>query len=150
MQRVFIALCGLLFVFNLAVAGQSSPYAPNVSVYVSQRIFPPQTPASISLTTYNLKNAVLSIYATDIATLVPNAEVIDAGDNSADSVVRRLAAMKLDAPCRRWSVAVKDFYRDTNRRQQVELPQLHSGVYILQAQGEEPPRAPGSPSPSRL
>ncbi len=119
------------------VAQQQAPrMAPGVSLYVNQRIFAPGTKECASLSTLNVKTVELSVYATDIETLVPNAGVSYAGDDATNplSVAHHLRAMTLTKPLRRWSVGVKDFYPDSWRRQQIDLPHLPSGVYILQAQ----------------
>lgn len=142
MKTLFTSLCILLLALNItAMAQRHAPHAaanalvPNLSIYVAQRVFPPNKPMTASLSTFNLKQATLAVFRTEIKEVVPNAAVIYAGDNPANpiGVPHRLRAMKLGTPHKRWPVVVKDSYQNSWREQQVKLPKLPSGVYILQA-----------------
>jgi len=137
MKNRLLMACYLLFVCSIGAFSADNAMAPNLSIYVSQRIFPPSKSSTASLSTFNLKSARLAIYDTTIEALVPNAAVINAADNRKDpnSVAGRLAKMDLTSPRIAWTEVMKKTYPNNWAQQIVKLPRLSSGVYVLEAKG---------------
>ena len=111
--------------------------APNLSLNVYQRIFPTAKAASIALSTYNLHEVTFAVYPVNIETLIPDTTVLDAGDSpkNSRSVVARLKALSLTHPLASWAVRVKHPYPNDWCNQQVKLPLLPHGVYVVEARG---------------
>lgn len=139
MPRTLISCAVVLLLAALStLAAPAKRDAPNLKSYFYQRIFPLQRTVEFSFESYNLRHATLSLYRTDIEMVIPNAAF--AAEHSNDrrnpaTVAGLLARMTLTRPVKTLPIRVKDFYVNAWQRQQVKLPGLAAGVYIVEVAG---------------
>lgn len=135
LRRISLMLPLLCALAGLAAPPKLDP--ANLSLQVYQRIFPPQKPPKLALELYNLRSASIRIYLTTIEALIPNAAVLETSNDrkNPNSVAGRLARMTLGKPIKTVPMAVKKFYPNQWSYQQVALPKLPSGVYVIEAAG---------------
>lgn len=137
-MRYLAVLCLTL----LALLAATTTFAakldpPNLRLDSSPQTYVTGAAIKLSLSTYNIKRVTLAAYRIDITSLIPNASVLDAGENQYDpnGIFQRIRKLRLSSPVKSWSVKTKMPYPNNWEEQTIKLPALGSGVYVIEARG---------------
>lgn len=128
--KLFILIAILLCGHPVPAANMAQFRKPNLDISTYRRSFTTDEPIVVRLSAYNESGVSISVYRLDLEALVPSSDALG-------NLGPRIAALDLErmTRVRTFPHGLGKVYPDTWTEQEVAVPHLPPGIYLLSARG---------------